>query len=95
MPPLTIRNRFFRSRPRQHRESGSSVPVRSNNTRDMTTDQATRQPSKHALSHFTYSFTPVMSLGCPSQEIANVDFHTSEVLHDEPNLLFDFTSYEK
>ncbi|CAG8481745.1 9180_t:CDS:1 [Dentiscutata heterogama] len=57
MPPLTIRKRFIRSRPRQHRESGSSVPVRSNDTRDMTTDQATRQPSKHALSHFTYSWT--------------------------------------
>ncbi|RHZ53711.1 hypothetical protein Glove_438g43 [Diversispora epigaea] len=57
MAPITTRKRFIRSRSRLNRESGPSVPIRSNETRDMTTDQATRQlPSKHIQNHFTYSW---------------------------------------
>ncbi|RIA96065.1 hypothetical protein C1645_426735 [Glomus cerebriforme] len=56
MPNKFSLKRFIRSRSRLNRESGS-VLVRSNEIRDMTTDQATRQPSKHAQDHFTYSWT--------------------------------------
>ncbi|GBC02199.1 hypothetical protein RclHR1_00450034 [Rhizophagus clarus] len=56
MPNKFSLKRFIRSRSRSNRESGSAL-ARGNEIRDMNTDQATRQPSKHAQDHFTYSWT--------------------------------------